>query len=53
MLAFDPPSPQLIELVESGADALDRRELAALLWSLIRRRDPALERVLCSIMEGA
>jgi hypothetical protein len=36
------PPAALVELFVEGRDVLTCRELAALLWSLLRRRDPAL-----------
>src|SRR5690606_5283857 len=54
VLAFDEtPSAQLHELIEAGLDALLPRELAALVWSLLRRRDPALDEVLDAIPGAA
>jgi hypothetical protein len=37
------PPAALVELFVEGRDVLTCRELAALLWSLLRRRDPALD----------
>jgi len=45
--------PALVELVESGVDALEPRERAALVWSMLRRRDPALGRVLGALTADA
>lgn len=40
------PGSALNELIDNGSLILDRRERAALLWSLLRRNDPALGRAL-------
>ena len=41
--AFDTMEPaELLEVFAGGPDMLDGQELASLLWSLLRRSDPAL-----------